>query len=402
MATFSMGEALGAGFGLITKKPLSVMAWGVVYLILGIAPIVGVIAWMGQDFITAIHDAANAGAGASAFGPGPQFNFERMWRFQSRMILFQPVLFLTGLAARAMLSGAVFRAVLEPKNRGLAYLRLGKRELWLALLILAAGILLVLLMFALVGVTAAVCIAIVAALKAANVAAVWSGLAVAVCVVAATVAFIHVCLRFSLAGPMTFAAGEFRLFESWSLTKGQTLKLFGLGLVLVVLVMALTMIVEALIFAVGFGVLGLASLNREAIQAFFTHPPENWLNLVAPWAAGAAVLFSFLTAAGAAIILAPWAVVYRSLSGGGGEPQAAPAVSAPEDHGGHDDHGGADHGHEPAHGHDDHGPADHGLGHEAAHAQDGHGHDDHGHDDHAPDDHVHDDHSKPDHSGGHH
>jgi len=362
MATFSMGEAVGAGFGLIAKKPLSVLAWGLAYLILGVAPVVGMFAWMGQDLIGAFHGAGNAGPDRWAFGPeygsGPQFDFGRMWRFQSRFLMFQPLLFLAGLAARAVLSGAIFRAVLEPQNRGFAYLRLGKRELWLALLILAMGILLVLLMIALAGVTAAVCIAIVAALKAVNAAAVWSGIAVAVCIVAAAVVFIHVCLRFSLAGPMTFDHGEFRLFESWSVTRGHTLKLFGLGLVLMVLVIAVTMIVQALLFAVGFGMLGLSSLNHEAVRDFFEHPPQNWLSLIAPWAAGGAVLFGFLVAAGAAIMLAPWAVVYRSLSGGG-ELQAAPAAPAPHDHGGHDDHAAAS----DDDGHDDHSEPDHSGGH---------------------------------------
>ena len=368
MATFSMGEALGAGFGLIAKKPLSVLTWGVAYLILGLGPVVALFVLMAPDFLAFIHDAEAATAAGATWGAAPHFPAEAFWRFQSRIMMFQPVVFLTTLAARAMLTGAVFRAVLEPKNRGLAYLRLGMRELWLALLILAAGILLVLLMVALAGVTAAVCIAIVAALKAAHAAAVWSGLVVAVCIVAAAVVFIHVCLRFSMAGPMTFAAGEFRLFESWAVTKGQTLKLFGLGLVLMVVVIAVTMVVQALVVALSFGALGLTSLNHGAIENFFRHPPQNWVSLVAPWVAGGAVLAAFLTAAFAAIMMAPWAVVYRSLSGG--EPPAGAAPLWPEDHGGdqgghnapapepsHDDHGHDDHGH------DDHGASDHSDGH---------------------------------------
>ncbi len=277
MATFSMGEALGSGFGLIGKRPLSVLAWGVAYLIVGVAPVVAMFALMGPDFLALIHDGQNAAASGAAWGGPPHFPAETFWRMQSRIIMFQPVVFLTSLAARAMLTGAVFRAVLEPKNRGLAYLRLGMKELWLGLLILASGILLVLFMIALAGVTAAVCIAIVAALKTAHVAAVWSGLAVAVCVVAAAVAVIHVCLRFSMAGPMTFADGEFRLFESWAITKGHTLKLFGLALVLGVLVVALTMIVQAIVLAIGFGALGMTHLNREAVEAFFRSPPQTWL-----------------------------------------------------------------------------------------------------------------------------
>ena len=38
MAGFSVETALGAGFGVIRRKPLALVAWGLVYLVFGFAP----------------------------------------------------------------------------------------------------------------------------------------------------------------------------------------------------------------------------------------------------------------------------------------------------------------------------------------------------------------------------
>ena len=37
MADFSIGDAVGSGFGLMGKRPVSVMAWGLTFLIIGMA-----------------------------------------------------------------------------------------------------------------------------------------------------------------------------------------------------------------------------------------------------------------------------------------------------------------------------------------------------------------------------
>src|SRR5690242_8191706 len=37
-ADFSIGDAVGSGFGLISRRPLSVLAWAAVYLVLVVIP----------------------------------------------------------------------------------------------------------------------------------------------------------------------------------------------------------------------------------------------------------------------------------------------------------------------------------------------------------------------------
>ena len=72
-------------------------------------------------------------------------------------------------------------------------------------------------------------------------------------------------------------------------------------------------------------VLGLGiAVNEEAIEAFFTNPPSDWLHRLTPWIAAAAAGASLLSAAMFAIVLAPFAEVYRELTL---VPEPAPEVA---------------------------------------------------------------------------
>jgi hypothetical protein len=372
MATFSIGDALGSGFKVIGKRPLSVLAWGLAYLLLALLPMWAVIVWIAPDFFDVFHDAiaqgrvGRAAAATAELPPG-------FMQMQAKMMMLQPVMLLSTIVGRTVLMAAVFRAVLEPQNRSFAGLRLGAQELWLALLNLAAGILAVILILVIAVAGALVGLGLGAALRAANVDTPWLVLCeVAVGVVAVAV-LLWVVLRFSLAGPMTFADREFRLFESWPVTKGQTLKLFGLVLLLILLMFAVEMVVGGVFFAVVLAGVGgsLASFDHAHMQAFFMRPPQVWLQTLWPWIAVLAVVGSFLLAAVSAIFLAPWADVYRQLTSSRSttplafaaeeaapvahaEP-AAPPAPPPESHdqGGHDDHGHAGDGHHADEGHGD-------------------------------------------------
>ena len=50
MKTFSMGEALGSGFGMIAKRPLAVLLWGVLLYLPGIASILALAPFMGDSW----------------------------------------------------------------------------------------------------------------------------------------------------------------------------------------------------------------------------------------------------------------------------------------------------------------------------------------------------------------
>jgi len=462
MADFSIGDALGSGFGLMGKRPVSVMAWGLTYLVVGMAlPFWMVANALGPDFIAQFR---NLHAGMT-----PPANFPQMMGpMQAKMMLFQPIMFLTTLVAQSILTAAVFRATLEPRNRGLAYLRIGPRELWLALLNFVMRILAVILLVALILIGVGLGFGLNAIFESQHVD--WTA---RYCSFAALgfvmfAIFIGICVRFSLAAPMTFAESNFRLFESWRLTRRHSWKLFALGLLLGIVSVVMVLAFEAVIFAVILLVAGGVHWDPAAFVAVVQDQNRLWSSGVGEGMVAAALVGAYAFGGIFAVAMAPWAVAYRELlpraptppAGGlfAEEPAPPPADPAPaaalvpaaalgaavaaeyaardghghadphapaDDHGAADDHGhGDDHGHAEDHGHgDDHGaqahgaPVDDGHGHADdhghadphAHADDhGHGDDghdaDHGHDAHGGEAHGHDDHGHGDghgHDDGH-
>ena len=386
MATFSVSDAVGSGFRLIGRRPFSVFFWGLAYLVLSLGPTLAVIAYMAPDmgamFAEGLKHAHQEGMAGAPFDP------TRFMGFRSRMMLFQPVLMLSSLVSVAVLTGAVFRAVLERRNSGFAYLRLGAQEFWLALLRVAMGFLAVLLLIAIAipvgGITAA---AFFAAKSAQANPVELAAIVTAGCLIGA-VLLIWIVLRFSLAAPMTFAEREFRLFESWTLTKGQAWKLFGLLILLLLIMMGIELALGAVSVAVVFATMGAALWRPEHVQAFFDQPVDVWARALAPWAAVGLVIMTYLTGALSAIFLAPWASVYQQLTESGSPPPAAwmpappppaPAETPPVAPALHDEP--ADHHAAPAHaedagqGHEETGHAESqvvDVAHGDAHAEDHH------------------------------
>ena len=126
MADFSVSQALGAGFSIIRRKPLAVAVWGLVYFAIAVVPMLLVMGTAAPAFLDAIRSAA---AGGTPSEPDPAI----MAAIMGPMMLLQPVIMLSTIAAQAIVMNAVFRATLEPENDGVFYLRLGSAELWQAL-----------------------------------------------------------------------------------------------------------------------------------------------------------------------------------------------------------------------------------------------------------------------------
>ena len=429
MASFSIGDALGSGFRLIGRRPFSVLFWGLAYIAIVAIPVTLLFAQVGPDYLAVMGQMFKAGMVPHP-AVSPNLDMTPMMQLQSRMMMWTPLIWLAEIVGLSVVTGAVFRAVLEPRQSAFAYLRLGGREFWLGLLFIAGVILTCILVFAVALAAAAAGLALTAALKASQ-AAQWVPLGtVAVCVLAFII-FFGVFIRFSMAGPMTFAAGEFRLFESWKQTKGKAFKLFAMGVLIWLLMVLLVIVLEIVAAAILLTVLGVglhpdwanAHPDLTKITAFFHQPVAVWAKTIAPWAILYILVDAFLIGCFSAISLAPWATAYKQIKSGGGPSLTfgAEPPAGDDGHGdhGHDDHGHDDHGHgaglvaaavvgaaagaalahaHDSHGHDAHGHDDHGHGHDA-HAAEAHGHDAHGHADaHGHDAPGHDDHG---HDGGH-
>jgi hypothetical protein len=307
MAEFSVTAAVGSGFDLISRRPLSVMAWGLVYALI-IAPPLGLFAWSLAGDLPDILSGLQ-----QSFEPGDVPPW--ILKLQGKVLILQPLVLLISLVSRAALSGAVFRGVLEPEDRAFASLRFGKSELWLMLLYLAMDFVLGFFIFTLI--VGGLIVGGLGWLLGGLAPEPWTGWLRALFILAAIGGVIFtavvVPLRFLLAAPMTFAAKEFRLFESWTLTRGQAGRLFGVVLLLFLVSLVVGLVFDILVFA-GAG----SALSSVAAFGASDHPDLSKLPAIlaalAP-VAGVVILISLvLTGPISAIFLAPWAFIYRALS----------------------------------------------------------------------------------------
>ena len=307
MARFSVTAAATSGFGLIGREPLAVLVWGLVVLVVLVLPCFGLVWTVLPDFVSFAKLAEAPGG-----DPSGQAAMSQMMQLQSKMMLFNLLYWVGGTGVKAVLAAAVFRAVLEPGQKGFAYLKLGAQELWLALVSLVMGILAYVACMA-----AAVIVAICAAI--AYFAGAQSGPAAGVgaCILVAVVlgltaagALIWALLRLSMAGPMSFSERKFLLFESWTFTRGQAWPLLGMTLLLGLIIVALELVLYA-VFGVGLFAFGLKLVPR--MQDMTNQPPEAWLRLLWPYIAGVALVGSLLSGPALALVFTPWATAYRDL-----------------------------------------------------------------------------------------
>jgi hypothetical protein len=312
MASFSIGEALGSGFGLIRRHPLAVLAWGIVYFAITLLPFVLMWGLIGGDIMEAVRNPPVTGAGDPT---------AEMMALSSKMQLVQPLSILCSLLAAGVLNAAIFRAVLRPRDKGFLYMKLGKDEFWQALISLCIAILLFIAFLA-VALVGGIVGGIVWFVGDAAGGAVVQGVGISLVVLAVVAAMIWIGLRFSMAAPATFATGSFQLFESWTLTKGQGARLFGLALVLFVVIIVMYIVLIAIIGIVA-AIMGVSiGLNEDAFRSFFEQGPETVMMTLIPLFVIMALISALISGAYYAILMAPWASVYRQL---------VPATSAAEE-----------------------------------------------------------------------
>ena len=395
---FSVTEASLAGFRVVGRRPLSALVWALVWMVFAYGGLALLFMYAAPSFQAALSGVPH---------PGDDPKHAMMAVFQLEMTLVRliwPFALLMWLVA-VVLQAAVFRAVIEPRKRGFAYLRLGGDELRLAVLSIVLVILWIIYCVAL-SLAGGAAIAASAHLEQP-----WRGLAVAAVVIVAICLTITILVRLSLAAPMTFARKRLQIFDSWGVTSGRFWALVGVILMIAILAIAIS---------IGLGLIRNALLlgtMQQMVRDMMEHPgdPGPVLSRIfqmldprnlTPMMAAALVVQGLGGTLLRVVVAAPFAETYRVLTSTPETP-AAPTGGAlvldpePDGHGhaatvahdahGHDDHGHADphahaddHAHDDSHGHDDHGQDDHGHGggdhgHGDDHGQ-GHG-DDHGHGD---------------------
>lgn len=291
MAEISVGEAAGAGLRLIRREPMAVLGWAALNLAVSVVMMAMLGGMIGQ---------------LAAVAARPEPDTADLLGLQMQMMGLQPLASLGGIVLQTVLMGAVFRAVLQPEERRWAYLRLSAQELWLGLVTVVIsfglGVGVMLLILPLAGIAAFVGFAFRETLGVGPLAVM--GIVAVLAVVSAVV---WLMLRLCMAYPMSFSDRNFRLFESWLLTRGHAGSLFLMFL----LAMLAALAIQLVGFLIGVGAL-VASIGPNW-RALLAGDPFVLLRAGAPLMALFVVVYSLASALTAAVTIAPLAEAYRRL-----------------------------------------------------------------------------------------
>jgi hypothetical protein len=299
MANFSIGTAVGAGFGLIKRRPVSVFVWGLLTVIPAAASLGAMLPMVG-DFMETTARADPESATASS-------------AMMAEMIQLQSMISLVGLVRLVLgvvIYTAIVRAVVRPRESSFFSLRVGMDELRVFVVSLAI----------IIGVVISViAFSILATLIGAGV---WQaggalrGLAIVALVIGCFVGALLIGARLSLLVPASVRFQSFAFVEGWNLGKGRTWSLVGLILVLVLIVFGIEIVIGGVFGAVMLAVVGAGGFDPEAWTAAgnpFANlsglAQANWPLLIVGGLV-AAVLYGVLTA----ILTAPFASAVRQLS----------------------------------------------------------------------------------------
>ncbi len=300
MSEIAITRAAFAGFVILRRKPWAPLVWSLLYaVVLG-----GLVIFLGGAFFQVVgRILAMRGTGAT---PSPQMLLGFFGGILGAYFLMIVVFWVLG----AVINMAVVRAVMEPEAGAFAYLRLGRAELWL---MLANFILFIL--YSIVSTAMAIPIALISVFAITMVPRDFAPFVTLPFQLVTWALTIWLGLRFSMVAPMIFADRKFRLFESWSVTRGLTGRLFLVGVVMVAVAFGIYLVLAGLGLAVGVPMF-LQFANSITAEDFLRQTPAQVWNQVEPFVAlyivivwlGSTVLFP--------LFFAPWPEVYRQLKRG--------------------------------------------------------------------------------------
>lgn len=230
----NVGMIVSGAFRLIKEHPLAVAVWGLAYLATAVVGTLSMGSMLELE-AAAGRDNPEAAMATLLSGIGPFF-------------LVQLLLYLLMI----VMFTAAMRAVLRPHEGGLAFIRFGMDEVRmigltiLFIIVFYVGLLLVILLFGALFGAALMATGGAVTGTPPNGGAVFGGVLLMIGV-GLVLLFIAIWLyvRLSLAFPLTLIRHKIIVGESWELTKGHALTLFGAYLVIFLILMLVSTLVSA-------------------------------------------------------------------------------------------------------------------------------------------------------------
>lgn len=302
---FSATDAALEGFRIARARPKAMLIWALASLVISFAGSVGMVTMFGGLM-----------SQFAAMNETPQTDPTQIFALMGQMALLYLFLIPLLLFIFAIFTAAVYRAVLKPEDDRFAYLRLGADEWRQAVVMLALGLLGLVVTFVVVLVLAIVMGVLGVATGAGGDGGMPGAgffIGIVLLYLGMIVVMVAFWVKFSFAGPMTFADKRIRIFQSWKATTGHFWPLFGsylLSFVLGILVSLLGGIISfAAMVAFGASTGGgfmemMQSMEGDftSLSAYFTLP------IIANM-----IISAFFSALTYAIFLAPPAVAYRDI-----------------------------------------------------------------------------------------
>jgi hypothetical protein len=186
-------------------------------------------------------------------------------------------------------SAAAIRAELEPQAHSFAYMRVGGQEAWLLASSFVFGLVLFganfLMSIPLSIITVAATIGQVAASNGSSGASQAMGLGGGLLLVRLvgqaiiSAVYIWLWLRLSLGVVMSYHERQFRLFESWTLTRGHAWRMF-----LTMLLVSLMLMAVGIVMGIICVITVIVSVGAVASdpKTFFSQPPAAWMAAMTP------------------------------------------------------------------------------------------------------------------------
>jgi hypothetical protein len=300
MAELSIGDAVGAGFHLIRRQPLTVMTWGLAGLVTAVAAF-GI---FGSFYTGLVSEIVRSGGTVNPMSSPDMMDQAR--RIRGSGLLLN----LVSLFVNSIVYCAVFRCVIHPERSRFAYLRIGAAELF-TLVLLIAGYIAFLVALLVPALIVGVVVALLVAAHAGAIAAVVGILAF----LAVMVGVFYVVVRLSLVVPMMVSDDRFHLADAWAMAKNHVGAMLAIWIALIAILLVAEIVFGLVLLALGLGYLSSTAGGLSHLQDFFRRDPTEILASAAPLLLVLGLLSVPLTGCQFAIMGAPWARAFRDLSG---------------------------------------------------------------------------------------